>query len=87
MTRSRGPRAAEGAAPRAARSVRRDWHDLAAPAESPAAFDPAMLPELPEPARRWLSHAITPGTPMWRSVEDMTEVTNWTWPGPAATAG
>ena len=24
---------------------------------------------LPEPARRWLSHAIAPGTPLWSSVE------------------
>ena len=24
---------------------------------------------LPEPARRWLSHAIAPGTPLWGSVE------------------
>jgi hypothetical protein len=27
-------------------------------------FDPAMTRELPEPARRWLSHAIEPGTPV-----------------------
>jgi hypothetical protein len=64
-----GPRPASAAAPRAARSVRRDWRDLAESAASPAAFDPAMLAGLPEAARRWLSHAITPGTPLWRSVE------------------
>jgi uncharacterized protein DUF6544 len=32
-------------------------------------FDPAMISGLPEPAHRWLSHAIVPGTPMWSSVE------------------
>src|SRR5512135_1367402 len=32
-------------------------------------FDPAMTTGLPEPARRWLSHAIAPGTPLWSSVE------------------
>jgi hypothetical protein len=28
-------------------------------------FDPAMTRGPPEPARRWLSHAIAPGTPLW----------------------
>jgi len=32
-------------------------------------FDPAMTTGLPEPARRWLCHAIAPGTPLWGSVE------------------
>ena len=32
-------------------------------------FDPAAITGLPEPARRWLSHAIAPGTPLWSSVE------------------
>ena len=32
-------------------------------------FDPAAIMELPEPARRWLGHAIAPGTPLWSSVE------------------
>lgn len=32
-------------------------------------FDPAMTTGLPEPAHRWLSHAIAPGTPLWSSVE------------------
>jgi hypothetical protein len=27
-----------------------------------------MVAELPEPARRWLTHAIAPGTPLWGSV-------------------
>ena len=32
-------------------------------------FDPAAITRLPEPARRWLGHAIAPGTPLWSSVE------------------
>jgi Family of unknown function (DUF6544) len=32
-------------------------------------FDPAMTTGFPEPARRWLCHAIAPGTPLWGSVE------------------
>ena len=32
-------------------------------------FDPAAIMGLPEPARRWLGHAIAPGTPLWSSVE------------------
>jgi hypothetical protein len=32
-------------------------------------FDPAMTREFPEPARRWLSHAIEPGTPLWSRAE------------------
>src|SRR5207247_11022155 len=32
-------------------------------------FDPAATMGLPEPARRWLGHAIAPGTPLWSSVE------------------
>ena len=32
-------------------------------------FEPTMTRGLPEPARRWLGHAIAPGTPLWGSVE------------------
>ena len=32
-------------------------------------FDPAATMGLPEPARRWLSHAITRGTPLWSRAE------------------
>lgn len=32
-------------------------------------FDPAMTRGLPEPARRWLSHVIEPGTPLWPRAE------------------
>jgi hypothetical protein len=32
-------------------------------------FDRAMLAELPGAARRYLAHALEPGTPLWQSVE------------------
>ena len=32
-------------------------------------FDPAATMGLPEPTRRWLGHAIAPGTPLWSRVE------------------
>ncbi|MCG2620295.1 hypothetical protein LVY72_00030 [Arthrobacter sp. I2-34] len=35
----------------------------------PEAFDPAALSALPEPARRWLTHAIDAGTPLWGTAE------------------
>lgn len=35
----------------------------------PERFTPALVAGLPEPARRWLCHAIAPGTPLWNSVE------------------
>ena len=54
--------------PAAARRVRRDWELLARSGEPPEPFDPSMVGDLPEPARRWLTHAITPGTPLWPSV-------------------
>jgi hypothetical protein len=38
-------------------------------ATSVETFDPAAIVGLPEPARRWLGHAIAPGTPLWSSVE------------------
>jgi hypothetical protein len=55
--------------PRAARAVREDWGRLRAPAGTLATFDPRDVRSLPEPARRWLTHAIAPGTPLWRSAE------------------
>jgi hypothetical protein len=32
-------------------------------------FDPIMVEDLPEPARRWLRHAIAPGTPLAAATE------------------
>jgi hypothetical protein len=57
------------AVPRAARSMRRDWDLLCSGTEQPRAFHPSMVDDLPEPARRWLTHAIAPDTPLWQSVE------------------
>ncbi|MBM7804952.1 hypothetical protein JOD57_000789 [Geodermatophilus bullaregiensis] len=54
--------------PGAARRVRRDWALLTGGGEPAEVFDPSMVADLPEPARRWLVHAITPGTPLWGSV-------------------
>jgi hypothetical protein len=56
--------------PRAARGVERDWQLLTGTgsSEPPEPFDAAMLADLPGPARRWLAHAIAPGTPLWPSV-------------------
>lgn len=55
--------------PRAARRVGREWDLLGRTTHQPAVFDPAMVADLPEPARRWLTHAISPGTPLWETVE------------------
>jgi hypothetical protein len=56
-------------APRVTRPVQHEWDRLRAEGPPPDPFDAAMLLGLPEPARRWLTHAITPGTPLWGSVE------------------
>lgn len=39
------------------------------PAPQTDVYDPAMLAGYPEPARRWLSHAIEPGLPLLPAVE------------------
>ena len=45
------------------------WQELA----NQGSMKPSMTKELPEPARRWLEHSISNGTPLWCSVElDMT---------------
>lgn len=48
------------------RAEQAEWARLAAlqPA-APARFDPAMVADLPEPARRFFGFAIAPGTPLW----------------------
>lgn len=44
---------------------RAEWARLAAlQPTNPALYDPAMVVELPEPARRFLNFAIEPGTPL-----------------------
>ena len=51
----------------AAADVTETWERLARPALSAQRFDPAMTESLPEPARRWLTHAIAPGTQLARA--------------------
>lgn len=55
--------------PHAARHVREEWGRLSTGTTDPEVFDPGMLAGLPEPARRWLVHAIAVGTPLWNTVE------------------
>jgi hypothetical protein len=55
--------------PWAARRVREEWAQLCAPTPHPTAFDPATIAGEAEPVRRYLTHAIAPGTPLWQSVE------------------
>jgi Family of unknown function (DUF6544) len=50
-------------------AVRQDWTELAAATPTATAFDPLSVQGLPDPARRWLTHAIAPGTPLRRRVE------------------
>ena len=62
-------RAAAGAR-RDARATDRLWADLALGPDQPTAiFDPAMTDGLPALARRYLCHAIAPGTPLSPVVE------------------
>lgn len=61
--------AARPAIPWAARRVRKEWAQLCAATPNPAPFDRAMVEDLPEPARRYLIHAIAAGTPLWQSVQ------------------
>ena len=56
-------------APRGAWRARRDWAELAGATSHPDLFDPAELSTLPDAARRYVAHAIAPGTPLWQSVE------------------
>ncbi len=49
--------------------MRDDWAHLSAATVDPVPFDTAMVAELPEPARRYLTHSISPGTPLWGSVQ------------------
>jgi hypothetical protein len=52
---------------REARPVRQEWRRLASPTAEPLTFDPAMIADLPGPARQWLGHAIAPETPALRN--------------------
>lgn len=47
------------------RDDRAEWDRLAAQQpEAPGRFDPEMVADLPEPARRYFAYAIEPGTPL-----------------------
>jgi hypothetical protein len=51
-------------------AVHRDWVELAEPTTpTVTAFDPRAVRNMPEPAQRWLTHSIAPGTPLRRRVE------------------
>ena len=41
--------------------------------ESPAQFDPKMVADLPEPARRYFSFTIKPGTPLYTVADALRE--------------
>lgn len=48
----------------------RRWRSLGATVANPDdRFDPGDVADLPEPARRYLRHAIEPGTPLYRSAD------------------
>lgn len=53
----------------AARPRRADWARLAQAAPPSGRFTADLVAGLPEPARRWLTHAISSGTPLWSSVQ------------------
>ena len=53
---------------RAAAAVAGTWKQVARRRPDLAWFDPAQTTALPEPARRWLTHAIAPGTPLAHAV-------------------
>jgi hypothetical protein len=46
------------------RADARTWATLAARPAPPGTFDPAMVADLPDPARRYFLHTIAPGTPL-----------------------
>ncbi|HEU4425301.1 MAG TPA: DUF6544 family protein [Pilimelia sp.] len=48
--------------------LRDDWDDVLRPTREAQPFDPAMAAPLPATVRRWLDHAIAPGTPLRRRV-------------------
>lgn len=49
-------------------AVRDDWSALGRPTPSPAVFSGGVLAGLPEPAVRWLRHAVAEGTPIASAV-------------------
>jgi len=53
---------------RSGRPAEPAWDHLAAGPASGAIFEPGLVDDLPESARRWLMHAIAPGTPLSQRV-------------------
>src|ERR1051326_816054 len=64
-----------------ARPVLGTWRRLARDREPMLCFDPFLAAGLPEPARRWLTHAVAPGTPIPQAVilemEGRTRLLRW----------
>ncbi|WP_222108060.1 DUF6544 family protein [[Actinomadura] parvosata] len=56
------------APPHLSEQARRDWDALQAETGDARRFGPGLADLLPAPTRRWVSHAIQPGTPLLRSV-------------------
>ncbi len=69
MTRTRDTHGPPPFTPRLPDTVRRDWKELVDERVAAERFDPLSVDHLPEPARRWLRHAIAPGTPLRYCVE------------------
>lgn len=55
--------------PAAARALRGEWARLADGGGGQGSFAADRVADLPEPARRWLAHALAPGTPLWTSAQ------------------
>lgn len=52
------------------RAERREWQRLAATQPpNPVRYDPVMVTDLPEPARRFFNYVMTPGTPLFTVAE------------------
>lgn len=51
------------------RAAAADWAALSTPLTPPPPFDTTTLSQLPEPARRWLTHAVPSGAPAWSTAE------------------
>ncbi|MFB4294641.1 DUF6544 family protein [Nonomuraea sp. ATR24] len=56
------------APPQVTGQANEDWQELQAETADAPAFEPGQADRLPWPARRWVLHAIEPGTPLLRSV-------------------
>jgi hypothetical protein len=67
--RSRAMALSTDRVPREARRVRKAWRLLADHPAPTEVFTPGLVTQLPEPARRWLLHAIPDGTPLWSTAQ------------------